>query len=71
VLAALPGRLRAQVTAVRAPTPAAVALLLRRHKTVVWGTPGDARRKIAVLAALLRRHGHVYDVSTPTVATIR
>ncbi|MFL6137642.1 MAG: cell division protein FtsQ/DivIB [Frankiaceae bacterium] len=74
VLAALPQQVRRQVSTIEAPTPAKVELLLRRGravKTVVWGTPGDGIRKAAVLAALLRRPGHVYDVSTPSIATIR
>jgi cell division protein FtsQ len=71
VLAALPPQVRRQVTTVRAPSSAAVALQLRKGKTVVWGTAADGTRKAAVLAALLRRPGQVYDVSTPNVATIR
>jgi cell division protein FtsQ len=71
VLAALPPSVRHRVVRIGAPTPADVTLRLRGGKTVVWGTPADGARKAAVLAAVLRRPGHVYDVSVPDVTTVR
>jgi cell division protein FtsQ len=71
VLRALPRSVRPRVTRVGAPTPADVTLHLRGGKTVVWGTSAQGARKAAVLAAVLKRPGHVYDVSVPDVTTVR
>ncbi|MDX6286774.1 MAG: cell division protein FtsQ [Frankiales bacterium] len=69
VLKALPKKVRARVTAMSAPTPAGVQLVLTNHITVVWGGPEDSARKAKALAALLRRPARVYDVSTPGFVT--
>jgi cell division protein FtsQ len=70
-LTALPPEVAAQVTAARAPTPESVTLTLSRGRTVLWGGAGQAPAKAAVLTALLRRPGTHYDVSTPSVVTVR
>lgn len=67
----LPGQVRRQLTAVSAPTPGGVTLSLAGDRTVIWGSPGNGERKLAVLTALLRRPAHVYDVSAPDVAVTR
>lgn len=67
VWAELPAALRAYVTSVAAPSPADVTLRLRGDRTVIWGDPGDAQRKLAVLRALMTRKAATYDVSTPDV----
>ena len=60
-----------QVTAVRAPTPESVTLTLSRGRTVLWGGAEQPAAKAAALTALLRRPGTHYDVSTPSVVTVR
>lgn len=68
---ALPAPVAAQLSEVRAPTPEQVTLVLTRGRTVVWGGAEDSAAKAAVLTALLRRPGTRYDVSTPSVVTVR
>jgi cell division protein FtsQ len=70
-LTALSPEVARQVTAVRAPTAESVTLTLSRGRTVLWGGAGQASAKAAVLAALLRRPGTHYDISTPSVVTVR
>lgn len=71
VLAELPAGLQDQVAAVRAASASQVELVLRDGRSVVWGAPGDAARKSAVVAALLPRPGRTFDVTAPGVAVVR
>jgi cell division protein FtsQ len=68
---ALPPRLQAAVSSVRAPTPEQVTLTFMDRRTVFWGGGEDSAAKAAVLGALLSRPGTHYDVSTPSVVTVR
>jgi cell division protein FtsQ len=68
VYRALSERLRKQVVELRASSPASVSFQLRNGREVVWGSPTDNARKLAVLRALLPRHAVRYDVSAPGVA---
>jgi cell division protein FtsQ len=68
VYRALSGRLREQVVELRATSPAAVSFQLSNGREVVWGSPTDNARKLAVLRALLPRRAVRYDVSAPGVA---
>jgi cell division protein FtsQ len=70
-VAALPPRLLAAVASVRAPTPEQVTLTLADRRTVFWGGGTDSAAKASVLGALLSRPGTYYDVSTPSVVTVR
>ena len=70
-LTALPPGVVEQVTVVRAATPESVTLTLSRDRTVLWGGAEQPAAKAAVLAALLRRPGTHYDISTPSVVTVR
>jgi cell division protein FtsQ len=70
-LTVLPAGIARQVLVVTARTPDSVALTLTGGRTVVWGGDDDAAAKARVLPALLTRPGTVYDVSTPTVVTVR
>jgi cell division protein FtsQ len=70
-VSALPARLLAAVASVRAPTPEQVTLTLAGKRTVFWGGGEDSAAKAAVLGALLSRPGTYYDVSTPSVVTVR
>lgn len=71
VLAALPPSIRHRVRLVSAPGPSSVQLSLTGGDTVVWGDASQSARKAEVLAALLKRPGHIYDVSTPDIVTVR
>ncbi|HEY6748638.1 MAG TPA: FtsQ-type POTRA domain-containing protein [Mycobacteriales bacterium] len=68
---ALSPALLAHVSEVRAPTPEQVTLYLSGKRTVRWGGAADSTAKASVLAALLSRPGTYYDVSTPSVVTVR
>jgi len=68
VYRALPKTLRAQVVQLQASSPQSVTFQLDNGREVVWGSPTDNVRKLAVLRALLRRHAVRYDVSVPGVA---
>jgi cell division protein FtsQ len=70
-LAALGPAVRAQLLLVAAQTPDSVTLTLRGGRRVLWGGAADSAAKAQVLAALLTRPGSVYDVSTPSVVTVR
>lgn len=70
-LTALPPAVAKQVVLARARTPESVTLTLTGKRVVLWGGAEEATAKAAVLAALLRREGTRYDVSTPSVVTVR
>jgi cell division protein FtsQ len=70
-LTALGPPVRGQLLVVAANTPDSVTLTLRGGRTVIWGGAADPAAKAQVLAALLTRPGTVYDVSTPSVVTVR
>ena len=65
VAAALPASMRRVVQAITATAPDAVGLTLRDGRLVVWGGSDRNADKIRILPALLRRPGHVFDVSNP------
>ena len=71
VLAALPADVVSRVNRIDVPGPEEVTLALAGGKTVVWGSARESDKKAAVLAAVLKQDGHVYDVSTPAVVTVR
>lgn len=71
VLDGLPASVRRLVSTVRAPSAEEVTLVLKDGRVVVWGGPGDAEAKAAVLVPLLRMKGNVFDVTSPDVVTRR
>ena len=71
VVAQLPDALRGQVARVEVPSPSSVVLQLRDGRSIVWGAPGQAARKAAVVTALLTRPGGTIDVTSPDVAVVR
>ena len=71
VHADLPEALRSRVRSVQAPSPAAVVLLLRDGRQVVWGRPGGTATKAAAALALLGRPGTVLDVSADGVVVVK
>jgi cell division protein FtsQ len=70
VLGTLPAPLRTLVRTAGAKTPGSVTLGLTHGRTVRWGDATDSTRKAEVLAALMTRHGKVYDVSSPALPTV-
>jgi cell division protein FtsQ len=70
-LAALGPTVRAQLVVITAQTPDSVTLTLTGNRTVLWGGADESPAKAKVLAALLGQSGTVYDVSTPSVVTVR
>jgi len=71
VLSALTAELREQLVSISVPAPAQVQLVLRRHRTVIWGDDSQSETKARVATALLERRGDTIDVSAPKVVTIR
>jgi cell division protein FtsQ len=71
VLGALPEKIRTQVTGIVAPSAYDISLTLTGDRTVIWGANSDGARKIAVLPAVLARPGHRYDITDPTLVTVR
>ncbi|WP_245617261.1 cell division protein FtsQ/DivIB [Amycolatopsis taiwanensis] len=70
VLMSLPEALKHQITTVRAQTPGGVEFTLKNGKVVRWGDATDPDRKAKVLAVLLTRNGHTYDVASPELPTV-
>ncbi|MDQ1688439.1 MAG: cell division protein FtsQ [Frankiaceae bacterium] len=71
VLAALPAPLLSTVTRVEASSADSVRLWLSSGATVVWGSAERSAEKARILATLVHRRAHVYDVSSPSVVTTR
>jgi cell division protein FtsQ len=70
VIVSLPESLAVRVTEVRATSPESVSLRLGDGRTVVWGGSDRAEDKARILARLLKRSAHTYDVSSPEVVTV-
>lgn len=70
VLTSLPVALRNEITTVRAQTPGGVEFTLKNGKVVRWGDASEPDRKAKVLAVLLTRKGHTYDVASPDLPTV-
>ncbi|WP_459545275.1 cell division protein FtsQ/DivIB [Nocardia sp. X0981] len=71
VVNVLPPELEAQVETVTADTVSDISLTLRDGRTVLWGSSEDGERKSAVVLPLLTRPGTVFDVSSPSLVTVR
>ena len=61
----------AQVSRAAAPSVASITPTLNDGRIVVWGTTDRTDEKADKLAALLTRPGHVYDVSSPDLPTVK
>lgn len=74
-LATLPEAVRKQVqtvsVAVTAGAPGQVTFGLTDDRQVLWGTVERAADKAAVIVPLLTEPGHVFDVTSPDLPTIR
>lgn len=71
VLAALPTGIRSSVARIVAPSAYGVTLDLAGGRTVVWGAATDAATKAKVLPVILKQPGSVFDISDPTLVTVR
>ncbi|WP_280398436.1 cell division protein FtsQ/DivIB [Nocardia carnea] len=71
VVRVLPPELAVQVDTVRADSVSDVSLTLRDGRTVLWGSSEDGERKSAVVLPLLTRPGTVFDVSSPSLVTVK
>ena len=71
VVGALPFRLARKVEYVEVRSVDAISLHLRDGRLVKWGSAGRSDDKAAVLDALLKRPGQVYDVSVPGQPTAK
>jgi cell division protein FtsQ len=71
VLGSLPPTVRRTVASISAPSTYAITVNLADGRRVLWGSDTDNALKIAVLPALLSRPGKVFDISDPTLVTVR
>ena len=60
-----------QVSRIAAPSVSSITLTLTDGRTVIWGTADRAPEKAEKLAALLTQPGHIYDVSSPDLPTVK
>jgi len=74
-LTALPDAVRKQVqtvdVTVAGATPGQVTFGLGQNRQVLWGTAERSADKAAVVGPLLTQPGHIYDVTSPDLPTIR
>lgn len=74
VLRSLTPALRGEVHSIVAPSAYDVTLSLADGRTVIWGSAGSsalAATKIRVLEAMLHEPGSEFDISDPTLVTVR
>jgi cell division protein FtsQ len=71
VLTALRPEIAAQVGRIAAPSVASITLTFTDGRVVIWGTTDRTEEKAETLAALLTRPGHIYDVSSPDLPTVK
>ena len=71
VLLALRPEIAAQVARIAAPSVASITLTLADGRKVIWGTNERTEEKAEKLAALLTQPGHIYDVSSPDLPTVK
>lgn len=67
----LPPALEVQVETIRAAGASEISLTLRDGRTVLWGSSEDGERKSAVILPLLTQPGTVFDVSSPSLVTVK
>lgn len=71
VLGSLPPDLRKAVASIVAPSAYSITLRLTDGRTVLWGSDAQNAVKAQVLPALLARPGTAFDISDPTLVTVR
>lgn len=70
-LQGLPPAVLASVVAIAARSDYEVELRLSDGRTVLWGSTIDDARKVQVLPAVLARPGTVFDITDPTLVSVR
>lgn len=70
-VAALPPVVQARLARVRAPSPFDITLVMTDGREVFWGPAEDLAGKAAVLPAVLTRPGRHFDISDPTLISVR
>jgi cell division protein FtsQ len=71
ILGSLPPAMRRTVASISAPSTYAITLNLADGRRVLWGSDTQNALKVAVLPALLARPGKAFDISDPTLVTVR
>ncbi len=72
VASALTPELRGTVAAISARTPFDVEIDLADGRKVIWGAPDESAQKMQILPALLAaQEGTQYDITDPTLVTVR
>lgn len=71
VLGALPRSVLSSVSKIRAASPFRVELLLTGNRTVIWGDASSSARKAQVLPVMLQQKGSVFDLSDPSLVSVR
>lgn len=71
VVRSLPVGVSRLVASVVARSPYRITLTLDDGRVVVWGDATQVEAKATVLPVLLKQPGHTYDISDPTLATVR
>lgn len=71
VIQVLTPEIRADVVQVSARTAYDVELQLTDGRSVIWGEATDADRKVHILPAVLEQPGTRYDISDPTLVSVR
>ena len=71
VLSALPASVTALVSSVRAASPYRIELVLTDKRTVIWGDPSASAQKAKVLPVMLQQPGTVFDLSDPTMVSVK
>jgi cell division protein FtsQ len=71
VVNALTPQFRSQVADLTARTPYDVELTLKDKRTVIWGEATDSAQKMQILPAVLAQGGSTYNISDPTLVSVR
>lgn len=71
VVVSLPPDLMSQLRRIKAHTVDTITLVLQHHRKVRWGSAQQSMLKARVLAVLLSKKVHLYDVSVPQQPTTR
>ena len=71
VAAVLPPELAIRVRTVHIRSLSDISLTLRDDRTVLWGSSEEGERKSAVVLPLLTQPGTVFDVSSPSLVTVK
>ncbi|WP_051266883.1 cell division protein FtsQ/DivIB [Nakamurella lactea] len=71
VVKALPKPVRAMVSRIRAPSAYQVTLVLNDDRTVIWGDGSNTAQKAQILPVVLEQPGTVFDLTDPTMVTVK